>query len=173
MKAKDEPNLNSTSVKESTSENGSRTRGSHHLSLSTLKENISVPSMMSAQSSGCYSISALNAMSFVASTPAPPHNFRSCDNDVTSISAESTNCGPLGQHDEFQNSTQIESVQCQENDTSEAIKSCHRNPNEINSFNETPSRFQMPSAEKSAFIHDASNIIHSKQVNSIKVQYPL
>ena len=162
----DEANANSTpSVVNDGGANGGRS--GHQLSLLTLTGNTSVPGMMPTLSSTGHSASALNAVSFVASTPAPANNLHSHDEDMTSISAESASYGPLCPHNELQCSTQIENVQCQkENDYNEQIRSGYRTANEIESLSCTPSRFQVSSMEKAVFRRDTSNRPNLQQVRA-------
>lgn len=138
--------------KDQDSVNGSKS--SHQLSLLTIKGNTSEPGMMSSLSCTRHSASVLNAESFVASTPAPTSAPHLQDEDMISVSSESTSYAPVCPHDELQTSTQIEDIQLEKH---KHIRNCYKNINEFDSINETPSRFQVPSAEKAVFLKDDSN----------------
>ena len=150
------------SNKDSENENGSK--HSHHLSLLTIKGNTSAPGMMSALSSTRHSASDLNAASFVASTPAPSNNCHGHNNDMTNVS-DSTSYVPFCPHDELQTSTQIENIDSEKEQAYNELRSCYRNANKINSLSETPSRFQIPSAEKAVFLLDNS---HKSQLRKVR-----
>ena len=142
--------------KESESEHGNKS--SHQLSLLAIRGNTSEPGMMSSLSYTRHSASVLNAESFVASTPAPTCIPHSHEHDIISVSSESTSFAPLYPHDELQTSTQIEDIQSESaRDYNEHIRNCYRNVKEIRSVSETPSHFQVPSAEKAVLLRDNSN----------------
>ena len=158
QKADNESSSNSAQVpiRDSECEHGSKS--SHQLSLLAIRGNTSEPGMMSSLSYTRHSASVLNAESFVASTPAPTGIPHSHEHDMISVSSESTSYAPLCPHDELQTSTQIEDIQSEKlKDYNTHIRNCYRSVKEINSVNETPSRFQVPSAEKAVLLRDNSN----------------
>ena len=162
-KVKEETNISSISTfnKDSTLENGNSNR--EQPSLLTNKGSTSEPGMMSVLSSTQNSASMLNPASFVASTPATTNNLPH-DHDVTNLS-ESTSYVPFCPHNDLQSSTQIEDIQSEKdksNDSSDQIRRGYRNSSEINSLCDTPSRFQVPSSEKSIFPLDISKHQFSK-----------
>jgi len=128
----------------------------HQLSISSLRggSNTTMPSMVaSALSSSINSASTLQSMSFVASTPA--HNSNQNPHDSSSTNADIPACSNFkyGSHDQLQSSTQIENVNCRTTDEAEASSSIINDQRavdsenkscELDSINETPSRFQVP-----------------------------
>jgi len=122
-------------------------KNGHQLSQMTIK-GPSRRGMLSSLYNSQNSTSVLNGESFVASTPATSMKHNVCDNEITSISAESTSYNNY-QHNELQTSTQIENIQSEKlaNSTS-YIRNSELNANEVNSLSETPSRFQLPNEEK-------------------------
>ena len=118
--------------------------------------------MTSALSSTLHSASSLNAESFVASTPAPPTNIQSYQNS-TSISAESTNYS-CAAHEQLQSSSQIEGAQVQKEAGSDNQIHSRKDPLELDSINQTPSRFQLPPGGKEKYLRDSAETTPLQQV---------
>ena len=137
---------------------------SHLLSLSTLRGNTSVSGMMtSALSSTLHSASSLNAESFVASTPAPPiHPYQ----NSASTSVEYTSYSNAT-HEQFQSSSQIESAQVQKDEGSDIQIQSKKDPLELDSINQTPSRFQLPPGGKEKYLRDSADTTPLHQVNTL------
>ena len=168
QKADNESSGNSAPVpiRDSGNEHGSKS--SHQLSLLAIRGNTSEPGMMSSLSYSRHSASVLNAESFVASTPAPTGIPHSHEHDMISVSSQSTSYTPMCPHDELQTSTQIEDIESEKvKDYNTQIQNCYRNVKEINSVSETPSRFQVTSAEKAVLLRDNSNKISFTNVSII------
>ena len=134
-------------------------KNGHQLSQMTIK-GPSRRGMLSSLYNSENSTSVLNGESFVASTPATSMKHNVCDNEITSISAESTSYNY--QHNELQTSTQIENIQSEKltNSTS-YIRNSELNVNEVNSLSETPSRFQLPNEQKNDISKNVSIVVSS------------